>query len=686
MQLFRSLTILLLLVVSSFSLVFSQAANNVGPGNSIDFDSSNDRVNLGPVLNNLTLPVTIMAWVKPNPQTTINPVFSSSSDGSDWYGIWLHVTSDRIQAAFADGDGGFSTASLRVKVCNYTNLHNDWFQVSAVIISTNDIRVYVNGINIPGSYNGGATQLVNSPTGEADIGYHERGPSSPVVHFNGVIDEVKLWDIALTENQVRDQMCRKVLANETGLLSAWNFNEANSAGTIADVKGLRDGTRIGGALTDISSAPVGNSSVYLYGSQTSSPLIMQELQKDSVLVQADPGTDGIHLYKVAAQPVNQSGISSGNGVNHYYGVYSINSAQRYSIDYSLVAPFYSPNIYELNHRDNNSSASWTAFAGFFNPNKIESNRGRHEEYVISGSCLGPGILPPTISACDEVQLNLPNSIFSILWSDGDTSRQRTFFQNGTYILTGINQAGCSISDTIIVEILEADFTAMPDFEVCDSILVNLDSDLTNINWDNGSTNIQRVIYNAGTYFYEAIDPSSGCSVLDTFLVRPIFANSVLSDSLFGTQRSYCAGDTLKLNIPEDLKVILASGLSFNSFEISGTATYRLSISEACIDNTLFVSYDFYDCGCELFIAGAFTPNGDGLNDKIKPLGNCDLNYYHWSIYNRWGILIFETYDPEKYFDGILNGEPINSSSLIYKIASGNGSIQRSSSGTIKIIR
>jgi hypothetical protein len=41
--------------LSSFSPLLSQAANNVGPGNSIDFDSNDDRVNLGPILNNLTL-------------------------------------------------------------------------------------------------------------------------------------------------------------------------------------------------------------------------------------------------------------------------------------------------------------------------------------------------------------------------------------------------------------------------------------------------------------------------------------------------------------------------------------------------------------------------------------------------------------------------------------------------------
>jgi gliding motility-associated-like protein len=340
----------------------------------------------------------------------------------------------------------------------------------------------------------------------------------------------------------------------------------------------------------------------------------------------------------------------------------------------------------LAYRNHNASPTWATLPGFFGPSANQSNRGRHEEYVISGSCVGPGILPPTISACDEVQLNLPNSIFSILWSDGDTSRQRTFFQNGTYILTGINQDGCSISDTIIVEVLEADFTAMPDVEVCDSVIVNLDAGLLSINWDNGSSNPQRVIYTAGTYHYEAVDPLTGCTVLDTFIVRPIYSANILTSTLFGTERSYCAGDTLKLNIPSDLDVRLLDGRSFNNYEISATSLYRLSISEACIDTTIFVSYNFYDCGCELFIADAFTPNGDGLNDKIKPMGNCDLNYYHWSIYNRWGILIFETRDSEEYFDGLFNGEPINSSSLIYKIASGNGSIQRSSSGTIQIIR
>jgi gliding motility-associated-like protein len=685
MQFIRSLTILLLLVVSSFSLVFSQVANNVGPGNSIDFDSSNDRVNLGPVLNNLSLPLTIMAWVKPEPQMTINPVFSSSSDTGDWHGIWLHVASNRIQAALADGDGGFGLASRRVKVASYTNLHNDWFHVTAVIVDSNDIRIYVNGIEQSGSYNGSATQLVNSPTGEADIGYHERGDSGPIEHFNGEIDEVRLWDIALSETQIRDQMCRQVLASEAGLIAAWDLNDAANSNVINDVRGLLNGNRIGNATTVVSSAPVGNSSTYLYGSQTSNSLVLQEPGVDSMVVQANAGTDGIHLYQVDFPPVDQTGLTSGSSIGHYYGVFSVNTTQRFSVNHFLVSPFYTPNIYSLSYRNHNASPSWSSFSGFFAPNVIQFNRGRQEEYIIDGSCVGLGVLPPTFSDCDVVAISIPNTLTSILWDDGDTSRNRVFQQNGTFIISGINQNGCSTLDTVVVQLLSPAFNPMPDQEICESLVVTVDSNLSNIIWDNGSISSQRTIYSSGTYSYQAIDNVTGCDVLDTFQVVKASSNLAI-DSLFQANRSYCVGDTLNLSFPSLYRVRWSNDSVVQRTDIFATSSHLVEIEGPCLDTTVFLSYDFYNCDCGLFMANAFTPNGDGLNDKIKPMGNCDLNYYHWQIFNRWGIQVFDSYDFEEYFDGTYKGYQINSSSLFYRLSYSNRFTQKSESGILNIIR
>jgi len=43
-----------------------------------------------------------------------------------------------------------------------------------------------------------------------------------------------------------------------------------------------------------------------------------------------------------------------------------------------------------------------------------------------------------------------------------------------------------------------------------------------------------------------------------------------------------------------------------------------------------------------FIPSAFTPNKDGKNDFYKPLLLGIVSHYEFSIYNRWGELVFKT--------------------------------------------
>lgn len=60
-------------------------------------------------------------------------------------------------------------------------------------------------------------------------------------------------------------------------------------------------------------------------------------------------------------------------------------------------------------------------------------------------------------------------------------------------------------------------------------------------------------------------------------------------------------------------------------------------------------------GPEIYIATAFTPDGNGLNDELKafPVGIKEFRYFR--IYNRWGQLVFQTSDPGKGWDGRFNG-------------------------------
>ena len=55
------------------------------------------------------------------------------------------------------------------------------------------------------------------------------------------------------------------------------------------------------------------------------------------------------------------------------------------------------------------------------------------------------------------------------------------------------------------------------------------------------------------------------------------------------------------------------------------------------------------------IANAFTPNGDGLNDRlsVQVIGSIKLDYF--KIYNQWGQLVYETHRLNDGWDGFRGG-------------------------------
>jgi gliding motility-associated-like protein len=55
---------------------------------------------------------------------------------------------------------------------------------------------------------------------------------------------------------------------------------------------------------------------------------------------------------------------------------------------------------------------------------------------------------------------------------------------------------------------------------------------------------------------------------------------------------------------------------------------------------------------------AFTPNGDGFNDKwLVTNGNCVTKVLA-RVYNRWGSKVFESLDYKNDWDGTYRGKPL----------------------------
>jgi gliding motility-associated-like protein len=84
------------------------------------------------------------------------------------------------------------------------------------------------------------------------------------------------------------------------------------------------------------------------------------------------------------------------------------------------------------------------------------------------------------------------------------------------------------------------------------------------------------------------------------------------------------------------------------------------------DATITVNVD--RSGVPRFVVpNAFTPNNDGKNDcfGIQHWGDADVKQF--SIFNRWGTMVFTTYDPSQCWDGKWKGVVQDNGGYIYVI-------------------
>ncbi|HEX2609351.1 MAG TPA: gliding motility-associated C-terminal domain-containing protein, partial [Flavisolibacter sp.] len=69
----------------------------------------------------------------------------------------------------------------------------------------------------------------------------------------------------------------------------------------------------------------------------------------------------------------------------------------------------------------------------------------------------------------------------------------------------------------------------------------------------------------------------------------------------------------------------------------------------------------------IFVPSAFTPNGDGKNDYFRPIAVGISRIEYFSVYNRWGQLVFSTTVNEMGWDGTLGGKEQPSGTYVWLV-------------------
>ena len=89
---------------------------------------------------------------------------------------------------------------------------------------------------------------------------------------------------------------------------------------------------------------------------------------------------------------------------------------------------------------------------------------------------------------------------------------------------------------------------------------------------------------------------------------------------------------------------------------------------------------------KLLMPSAFSPNGDGLNDVFRIPAGTTLNQVRFSIFDRWGNIVFQTNDINKGWDGTLNGTSLSPGAFVYLIRGNDSDDDIMAKGTVMLVK
>ena len=110
----------------------------------------------------------------------------------------------------------------------------------------------------------------------------------------------------------------------------------------------------------------------------------------------------------------------------------------------------------------------------------------------------------------------------------------------------------------------------------------------------------------------------------------------------------------------DLVFSWSDGLPDLGREIDAAGTYDLSISNGCetFTESVVLEAPVLEGINWMYVPNAFSPNGDNNNDTFRAFTNgevAEVLEYRLKVFDRWGVQVFETVDPDGGWDGVMNG-------------------------------
>jgi gliding motility-associated-like protein len=96
-----------------------------------------------------------------------------------------------------------------------------------------------------------------------------------------------------------------------------------------------------------------------------------------------------------------------------------------------------------------------------------------------------------------------------------------------------------------------------------------------------------------------------------------------------------------------------------------TYTVKATTPAGC-DATASINIKVF-ASADIYVPTAFTPNGDGLNDFLRPIPVGIVQFKYFSVFNRYGQMVYTTTNPAKGWDGNLSGAKQNVGTYVWMV-------------------
>jgi len=232
------------------------------PGTALQFDGVDDYVE---VLDDDTLDgmseLTITMWVKPDSLANYRCLIHKGNWGQ---GFVAHVGVGLYEGIFWGFDAVFGGRAHSAK--NLTI--GQWQFMTFWFKGDYEWRIYINGL-----LEGNASSVVSAiPVSPHNIGIGERFDTghSKYKYFDGLMDDVRIYNRALSDEEIQANMHMRLAGDEPNLVAYWDFDEGGGQ-IVYDLSGNGNNGYLGGDPCAVeesapawveSDAPVGICSLY----------------------------------------------------------------------------------------------------------------------------------------------------------------------------------------------------------------------------------------------------------------------------------------------------------------------------------------------------------------------------------------------------------------------------------------